>query len=448
MPQHKSSRYAANRRYYEKNRERILKSRKESRARTSNLKCTKWVDQEKYKPSYNVSPTYYEPVVRADSELHENVIHSMKWGLVPSWAKDKSKPSTSMQSINCRDDSLYEVGGKPMFKSLKNKNRCIVIAQGKDEKLLLFAGLYKKVQLEDGDTLYTYTIITTSASKSLSFIHDRMPVILENDSDCLAKWLDPNIGWNSELEELLKSYEGELECHPVSQDVGKVSNDYPSLIQPIAKANIANFFSVKKDEIKDEGISNSKPIIKDDVDMKEPIIKKDSDDDDMKEPIIKKEDDVDMKESVIKKEDDEDMKESVIKIEDDDDMRESTSSISTIPSKRSLDDLKDDIKDEFLSDEGNDLKRSRKLTPSPPDEKPLNDKDLDTDQLHTSTSMIPKKRSLNFTAQKPNSTTKKSKTKATDASTSKGNIPKKKQKAKDKAEGSAKITSFFSKSAT
>ncbi|CAG8492268.1 14787_t:CDS:2 [Racocetra fulgida] len=250
-----------------------------------------------------------------------------------------------------------------------------------------------------------------------------MPVILENDSDSLAKWLDPNIGWNSELEELLKSYEGELECYPVSQDVGKVSNDYPSLIQPIAKANIATFFSVKKDEIKGEDISNSKSIIKDDdVDMKE-IIKKDSDDDDMKEPIIKKEDDVDMKESVIKKEDDDDMKESVIKIEDDDDdMWESTSGISTIPSKRSLDDLKDDIKDEFLSDEGNDLKRSRKLTPSPPDEKPLNDKDLDTDQLQTSTTA--------------------------DASTPKGNIPKKKQKAKDKAEGSAKITSYFSRSTT
>ncbi|CAG8495546.1 12198_t:CDS:2 [Cetraspora pellucida] len=350
----------------------------------SNLKCTKWVDQEKYKPSYNVSPTYYEPVVRADSELHENIIHSMKWGF-PSWAKNKSN-STSAQSINCRDDSLYEVGGKPMFKPLKNKNRCIVIAQG-------------------------------------------MPVILENDSDCLAKWLDPNTGWNSELEELLKPYEGELECYPVSQDVGKVSNDYPSLIQPITRANITTFFPGKKDEMKDENTSNS--IIKEDADMKEPIIKKE-DYDEMKEPTIKKEDDDEMKGSRIKKED------------EDDDMKELTSSISNIPSKRSLDDLKD----EFLSDEGNDLKRSRKLTPSPPDEKPFNE-DLDTEQLQTSlTSTVPRKRSLNFTAQKPNSPMKKSKTKATDVSTQRSNIQKKKQKAKDKAQGSAKITSYFSKSET
>ncbi|CAG8689016.1 17294_t:CDS:2, partial [Dentiscutata heterogama] len=134
---------------------------------SSNLNCTKWVDQGKYKPSFNVAPTYYEPVVRTDSESHENIIHSMKWGLVPSWAKDKSKSPTSTQSINCRDDSLFEISGKPMFKSLKNKSRCIVVAQGfyewsrehkkkktpylikrKDEKLLLFAGLYDKAQLE------------------------------------------------------------------------------------------------------------------------------------------------------------------------------------------------------------------------------------------------------------------------------------------------------------
>ncbi|RIB04214.1 hypothetical protein C2G38_2254495 [Gigaspora rosea] len=391
---------------------------------SSNLNCTKWVDKEKYKSSYNVAPTYYEPVVRTESESNEQIIHSMKWGLVPSWTKDKSKSPTSTQSINCRDDSLYEISGKPMFKSLKNKSRCIIVAQGfyewsrerkkkktpylikrKDENLLLLAGLYDKAQLENDDTLYTYTIITTSSSNFLSFLHDRMPVILENDSDCLTKWLDPNIRWCSEFEELLKPYEGELECYPVSQDVGNVSNDYPSLINPITKTNITTFFSGKKDKAKDTDVSSSKPVIKQD---------------------------------------------------DDDDIKESTSKVS-IPAKRSLDDLKDDmkdymkdddikddiqdddIKDEFPLNEGNDIKRSRKLPPSPPEEKQFNSEDSDTEQLQapSPSTTPPKKSSLNFTAKKPNST-KKSKAKTTNVS--------KKQKQKDKAEGSAKITSFFPKS--
>ncbi|CAG8763935.1 7252_t:CDS:2, partial [Dentiscutata heterogama] len=174
------------------------------------------------------------------------------------------------------------------------------------------------------DTLSTYTIITTSSSDFLSFIHDRMPVILENDSDCLAKWMDPNIRWCSEFEELLKPYEGELEWfYPVSQDVGNVSNDYPSLINPITKANITSFFSGKKDEIKDK---KSKSVIN----------------------------------------------------QEENDIKESTS--VSIPAKRSLDDLNDDIKDDFTSNEGNDLKRSHKLPLSPPDETSFNNEDSDTEQ--------------------------------------------------------------------
>jgi hypothetical protein len=95
--------------------------------------------------------------------------------------------------------------------------------------------------------VYTYTIITTDSNKQLNFLHDRMPVILENGSEAIRTWLDPNrTEWSKDLQSLLKPYEGELECYAVTKDVGKVGNNSPSFIVPIDSAenknNIANFF--------------------------------------------------------------------------------------------------------------------------------------------------------------------------------------------------------------
>ena len=80
-----------------------------------------------------------------------------------------------------------------------------------------------------------------------------MPVILENGSDALRTWLDPNRSeWSKELQSLLKPFDDELECYPVSKEVGKVGNNSPTFIVPVAstenKNNIANFFGNAKRE--------------------------------------------------------------------------------------------------------------------------------------------------------------------------------------------------------
>ena len=194
----------------------------------------------------------------------------MKWGLVPFWTKRSPDYGSVMRTINARDDSLASKGG--MWNTMKQKKRCIVVAQGfyewlkknggkekiphyikrKDEQLMCFAGLWDCVQYEGSDEKhYTYTIITTDSNKQLTFLHDRMPVVLENGSDQIRTWLDPGRSeWSKELQSLLKPYEGELECYPVSKDVGKVGNNSPSFIVPVASAanknNIANFFGNSK----------------------------------------------------------------------------------------------------------------------------------------------------------------------------------------------------------
>ncbi|KAI4765619.1 DUF159 domain protein [Aureobasidium sp. EXF-3400] len=201
-------------------------------------------------------------------------LQSMKWGLIPFWTKRSPDYANMMRTINCRDDSLATSGG--LWNTMKQRKRCIVVCEGfyewlkknngkdrvphyvkrKDGQLMCFAGLWDCVQYEgQSDKLYTYTVITTDSNKQLKFLHDRMPVIFNNGSDDLKTWLDPSRSeWSTELQSLLKPYDGELECYQVDKAVGKVGNNSPSFIIPIDskenKNNIANFFGNQKKQAK------------------------------------------------------------------------------------------------------------------------------------------------------------------------------------------------------
>lgn len=251
-------------------------------------------DDDEARETYNFPPGAYGLVYRADvpdqgvqndeeatestgdtatsqPEPYNYQIKAMKWGLIPFWTKRSPDYGSMMKTINCRDDSLIEDRG--MWTSMKRKKRCLVVAQGfyewlkkgpggkekvphfvkrKDGNLMCFAGLWDCVKYEDSEEkLYTYTVITTDSNKQLSFLHDRMPVILEPDSEEVKIWLDPKRNkWSKELQVLLKPFEGELECYPVSKEVGKVGNNSPDFIIPVDskenKNNIANFFGNAK----------------------------------------------------------------------------------------------------------------------------------------------------------------------------------------------------------
>ncbi len=212
----------------------------------------------------------HEPPPRSSQVSHKEYkyeLKAMKWGLVPFWTKRSPDYGSMLRTINCRDDSLIENRG--MWNTMKQRKRCIVICQGfyewlkkgpggkekiphfvkrKDGQLICFAGLWDCVKYEDAEEkLYTYTIITTDSNKQLKFLHDRMPVILDPGSDEMKMWLDPERNkWSKELQSILQPYKGELECYPVSKDVGKVGNNSADFIVPIDskenKKNIANFF--------------------------------------------------------------------------------------------------------------------------------------------------------------------------------------------------------------
>ncbi|KAB5539428.1 hypothetical protein GE09DRAFT_1138814 [Coniochaeta sp. 2T2.1] len=187
-----------------------------------------------------------------DTEGHDPshyILQSMKWGLIPFWTKRNPGYGSLMKTINCRDDSLAQPGG--MWASMKARKRCIVIAQGFYEWLKTGPGGKERVphfvKRKDGKLMCFAGLWDCVRNEQLRFLHDRMPVILDPGSEELRMWLDPGRHeWSKELQGLLKPYKGELEVYPVSKEVGKVGNDSPGFVVPVAskenKSNIANWF--------------------------------------------------------------------------------------------------------------------------------------------------------------------------------------------------------------
>ncbi len=198
------------------------------------------------RPRYNIAPTQQVAVVRpASSESgasRELVL--MRWGLVPSWAKD---PAIGSRMINARADGVAE---KPSFRSAFKRRRCLVLADGyyewqkvgsqkqpywihrQDERAFGMAGLWEVWQGGPGVTLdepwQTCTIITTDANEQTRPVHDRMPVILdEEDYDLWFRELaEP-----AKLQQLLRPLARvDLQARRVSTHVNNVKNDDPRCI--------------------------------------------------------------------------------------------------------------------------------------------------------------------------------------------------------------------------
>jgi putative SOS response-associated peptidase YedK len=181
----------------------------------------------------------------------------VRWGLVPSWAKDVSIGS---RMINARAET---VATKPAFRRAFARHRCLIPADGyyewmkagnpgkpvkqpyyihrADGGVLAFAGLYELWRDRDRPDedpaawLWSATIITTQAADEIGQIHDRMPMVIEPDR--WADWLDPGHTGTDALHELLTPAASvHLASYPVSTEVNAVRHNGPHLIEPLADA--------------------------------------------------------------------------------------------------------------------------------------------------------------------------------------------------------------------
>lgn len=195
-----------------------------------------------FHPRYNIAPA--QSVLAIVNDGKKNIAGMLRWGLVPNWAKD-DKMATKM--INARAETLLE---KPSFRSLVQRKRCIIPADGfyewmttdqgkqpmhivmKDRSVFSMAGLYDTWFDAKGRKVSTCTVITTMSNALMESIHNRMPVILKREDEQL--WLNRNHENINDLLALLKPYHTqEMTAYPVSTIVGNVRNDSPECIQSL-----------------------------------------------------------------------------------------------------------------------------------------------------------------------------------------------------------------------
>ncbi len=165
----------------------------------------------------------------------------VKWGLVPSWAKDAS---IANKMINARGETLQE---KPAFRYAYKHRRCLVPADGfyewqtvgkmkipfyihmKKHAPFAFAGLWETWERAEG-YLQTCTIITTSANSLLRPLHERMPVILPDH--LYRDWLSHNTSPDTLNDMLLPYPDSRMDLYPVRDYVSNVKYEGPALIEP------------------------------------------------------------------------------------------------------------------------------------------------------------------------------------------------------------------------
>jgi putative SOS response-associated peptidase YedK len=195
-------------------------------------------------PSWNITPTTRIIAITEDEEGRSH-LHKMRWGLIPSWAKDAA---IGNKLTNARGETVAE---KPSFRSAFKSRRCIIPASGyfewkaendikqpwyislKSGDPMAFAGLWETWHPNEGETIVTCCIITTAANSLMEAIHDRMPVIL--DPEQWGVWLSLQERQADKLLPMIQPHKSEsMQAWPVTRELNKVGmrND-AGLIEPI-----------------------------------------------------------------------------------------------------------------------------------------------------------------------------------------------------------------------
>jgi putative SOS response-associated peptidase YedK len=195
-----------------------------------------------YRPRWNAAPTSELPVVISNNG--QRTLTLMRWGLVPSWAKDVK---IGRSTFNARAETIDT---RSAFRGAwMARRRCLVVAdgyyewRGSDKQPfavalgnrgpMTFAGLWDlwcDPRTAAREPLRSFAIITTQANERLRPLHDRMPVLL--DPEHWSAWLGESEAAAGDLKAMLRPYTGPMDFWPVDRRIGNARNDSPDLFAP------------------------------------------------------------------------------------------------------------------------------------------------------------------------------------------------------------------------
>ncbi len=200
-------------------------------------------NEEGFPPRYNIAPTQPVAIVR-NGHRGNRELALVRWGLIPSWAKDPTKLSTL---INARSETAAE---KPSFRASLRHRRCLVPADAfyewtgkpgakqphmirdREGQLMGLAGIWEHWLGPDGSEVESMAILTTAANREMQAVHDRMPVILPKEAFDL--WLDCRPGSSLPVQDLLQpAADGSLILTAVSRQLNNPRNDSPEVQEPV-----------------------------------------------------------------------------------------------------------------------------------------------------------------------------------------------------------------------
>ena len=200
------------------------------------------ITEEPLPPSWNVAPT--DSIYAVRHRKGNTRLETMRWGLIPHWT-----PDLKTFHINARSET---VAHKPVFRKSLSSRRCLIPADGfyewtarseghipywfyrGDDGPLAFAGLWSvRRHPVNGEWLVSCAIITGESRGPVAAVHHRMPITLP--PDCWESWLDPGLDDPLAAHSILQGPDTETwTTHPVSRRVNKVTNNDPTLIEPVS----------------------------------------------------------------------------------------------------------------------------------------------------------------------------------------------------------------------
>jgi putative SOS response-associated peptidase YedK len=199
------------------------------------------VNDNKILLNYNCAPTQLLPVI---SNEEPDTMSRFRWGLIPFWAKDKS---IGNKLINARAETIAE---KPSFRTSFKQRRCLIPADAfyewrkdestkkkipyriflKEQPLFSMAGIWDQWLSPEGETIHSFSIITTSPNELMAEIHARMPVILPKEMEKL--WLESQDQY--QLLEMLKPYPAKLmDAYRISDLVNSPRNNSEEIVREL-----------------------------------------------------------------------------------------------------------------------------------------------------------------------------------------------------------------------